>query len=805
MRCLFLGLLFFLTAVVLFAQNDVLSLGGTVLDSTAKPVGDVLVRLEQLTERRQWETTTQADGKFRFDKLSYGPYRITIHKDGYFDVPSEVRLESSQSLEFTLPEAERVKQEIDVVARPEPINPDPVNPQVTVNNEIVQNIVYAGRLNFVNALALMPGVVRDSNGQLHIHGSRVDQIRYQLDGMNLTDATAGGLAENIPLDAIESIDMDMAGYAAEFGKGSGGVVRVHSQFIGDKYRFNITDFVPGVDLRQRSVAEFSPRLLFSGPILRNKLWFMYSGSLRYVHNWVESLPRPNNQQRETLSDELLKLQWNLRESHVVSIDLIHNTEFYGNNGLSVVRPLPTTTNFIRRGTTLAVSERRIVGSKLLETMVQWTRSHDSDVAKGIELLEMRPQLWSGNFYSDSRGYVQRLHSAQSIAWQKEAVGLTHRFKLGGEFDYVTSDLHLDRRGFDLFNEAGNLRSSVRFAGPDFSALSNHEYGVFLQDRILLTHKLQVEPGIRYDREGLVGRNNVAPRLGLSYLPRGTLRSKITGGVGQFYDNVTFLNIQLTHLQRRYTTTFADGVPVVAAAPTDIRVNPDLRNPYSLHWNLAWENEWAPRWVSRVEYIQKAGRNDTRLAALPTPQGFDMVFNNSGKSDYRAVELTFDRPLRTNLRLLASYTYSNARARPSMSLDFPDPAVESLREAPVEWNTRHRFVSWGYFPLPSHLNASFSVEARSGFPFTAFDDLNHVIGAYNSNRLPNFFATNASLEKELPIPFGNRKRVGVRIGVTNLFNHFNPRFVDANIDSPNFMRFTDSSRRHFVARLRILKS
>jgi outer membrane receptor for ferrienterochelin and colicin len=649
----------------------------------------------------------------------------------------------------------------------------------------------------------MPGVIRDSSGDLHIQGSRTDQVRYQLDGMNLTDATAGGLAENIPLDAIESIDIDMAGYSDEFGKGSGGVVRLHSQLIGDKYKFNVTDFVPGIDFRERSIAEFSPRLLFSGPIVRNKLWFMYSGSLRYAHNWVESLPRPFNQQRQTLSDELLKLQWNVRESHVVSIDLIHNTEFYGNNGLSIIRPRGTTTNFVRRGTTLAVSERRVIGGKLLETMLQWTRSHDSDLAKGTAPLEIRPDLWTGNFYSDRRGYVQRWHAAQSIAWEREAAGLTHRFKLGGEFDNVNSTLQLDRRSFELFNNAGDLRSSVGFTGPNLAELSNHEYGAFLQDRVVFNRMLQVEGGLRYDRESLVDRNNLAPRLGFSFLPMGTNRSKITGGVGVFYDNITLLNIQMSQLQRRYTTTYTNGAPNAAAAPTDIRVSPDLANPRALHWNLSWANEWAPRWVSRIEYIQKDGIRDTRLAAVPTANGFDMVLNNSGKSDYRAVEFIVDRPLRTDLRVLASYTYSNAKARPSMSLDFPDPEVEFIRESPVEWNTTHRFLSWGYFPLPSQLYGSFSIEARSGFPYTTVDDLNHVIGGYNTNKMPAFVSVNASLEKQIPIPFGNGKRVAFRLGVTNLFNHFNPRTVDPNLDSPNFLRLSILLSWHFVLRRRIL--
>src|SRR2546426_621451 len=287
---LFSALLFFFV----FPQTDFLSLGGTVFDMEANAAANVYVRLEQPTEQKRWDTTTLTDGSFRFDRLSYGTYRLTIHKDGYFDVSAEVRLETSKTVEFTLAAAQKIEQEIDVVARPEPINPESVSSENTVNDEVIQNIPYTGRQNFLNALSLMPAVLRDGNGQLHILGSRADQIRYQLDGLNLTDATAGGLASNIPLDAIESVDMDLAGYSAEFGKGSGGAVRVHSQFIGDKYKFNATDFLPGVDFRERSIAEFSPRLLFSGPLLRNKVWFMYSGSLRYVHNWVENLPKPDN-------------------------------------------------------------------------------------------------------------------------------------------------------------------------------------------------------------------------------------------------------------------------------------------------------------------------------------------------------------------------------------------------------------------------------------------------------------------------------------------------------------------------------
>lgn len=800
---LFVAALFF---SFVMPQTDALFLSGVVFDTNAKPVGGIHVHLEEPTERKQWDLDTKPDGTFRFDRLAFGTYRVTIESEGYFATSTEVRLESSKTVEFTLAPTETVKQEVDVVARPEPINTDSVAPQNIVNDEVIQNIPYTGRQNFLNALALMPGVLRDNTDQIHIHGSRSDQIRYQLDGLYLTDAAAGGLGASVPIDAVESVDLDMTNYAAEFGKGSGGVVNVHSQFIGDKYRFNVTDFIPGWDFRQKSIAEFSPRLLFSGPLLQNKLWFMYSGTLRYIHSFLEELQTPANERTrtQTASDQLLKLQWNLKESHVLTLELIHNAEYQGNAGLSVVRPRETTTNFLRRGMTLGVSNRQVVRGKLFETTLQMTRRRDSNLAKGTQPLEARPQIWSGNFFTDSREHLRRFHGAQTVAWDKQAGGLMHRIKTGGEIDWVDSNIQLDRRPFKLFDENGNLKSLVTFAGPNFADVHNQEYGAFIQDRIVVNPKLQVELGIRYDRERVTGGNNTGPRAGFSFLPFGTPRAKVSGGMGLFYDNITLLNLQLPHLQRRFTTIYENGIPASAPAPTEVRVNPDLRNPRSVHWNAAWENQWAPRWVSRIEYIQKNGYDQVRLSAQTNPSGFDMVYNNSGKSDYRAVEISLDRPIRTNLRFLASYTYSNARARPSIAIDFPDPAVESLPVAPVDWNTPHRFVGWAYFPLPSHVSASFSIEARSGFPFTPVDDLNRIAGGYNDRKMPAYFVTNASVEKEIPIPFGSGKRMAFRVGVTNLFNQFNPRFVDANVNSPYYLSLSDSSSRHLSARVRILK-
>ena len=788
-------------SLLLLAADD-LTLSVNVIGNNGTAVHEAKVLLEHITTQRKWEISTPESGNVQFDRLPIGSYILRIVKEGYYTDDVELRLEASKVVDFTLVAMETRHDEVEVIARPEPINVDTVSTQQAVNDEVIQNLPYTGRRNFLNALTLMPGVLRDRYGGMHIHGSRSDQIRYQLDGINLTDPS-GGIASSIPIDAIESVDLDLSGYSAEFGKGSGGVVRVESKFVGDKVRWDLTDFVPGFNFRRHTVSDFSPRLLFSGPIVRRKAWFMYSGSLRYVRTFNEDLPDPFNRQNQTAADQLLKLQWNLGESHVLTMSLLNNSEYYGNLGLSHLRPLESTTNFLRRGTTSAVSNRNVVSGTLLETTVQWTHRRDSDLAKGTSMLLVRPTGWTGNFFADRRGRTDRFHGRQLASFERKWNNIVHRIKVGGEYDYVISDLNLDRRPFQLMDSGNTLELAIRFEGGNYAEIRNQEIGFFAQDRITLNSRLQMELGVRGDRETVVGRLNLAPRWAISYLPLGTDRSKVSAGIGLFFDNVALDNFQFPMMQRRLTTSFgSNGSVEEAPAPTAMHVASDLRNPYGVHWNAAWDHEWSPRWVSRINYIQKRGKHQTRLAALPTAGNFDLIFNSSGKSSYDAVELSVDRPIRTNLRVLASYTYSQAKSRPTLTMDFPDPSVELIDNALVDWNSRHRFLTWGYFPFFMRSAASYAIEARSGFPFSPIDQLGRMAGSYNGLSMPTFFVTNFSLEREIPFLLG--KRVAIRIGATNLFNRFNPRSVDPNVNSPTFLRLSDSSGRSFVGRIRLIK-
>src|SRR5262249_999061 len=151
-----------------------------------------------------------------------------------------------------------------------------------------------------------------------------------------------------------------------------------------------------------------------------------------------------------------------------------------------------------------------------------------------------------------------------------------------------------------------------------ASIRNYQLGVFAQDRVTLSRRIQFEAGIRADRESVAPGMNMGPRLAASFLPFGNDRSKITAGFGFLYDNIPLQNVEMARMERRLTTSVdANGNLAPVAAPTTMSVASDLRDPYSVHLNVSWENEWAPRWVSRINFIEKRGKHQTRLEAIPS--------------------------------------------------------------------------------------------------------------------------------------------------------------------------------------------
>jgi hypothetical protein len=92
-------------------------------------------------------------------------------------------------------------------------------------------------------------------------------------------------------------------------------------------------------------------------------------------------------------------------------------------------------------------------------------------------------------------------------------------------------------------------------------LTQRLYTGFVQDSIHVTENLNVDAGLRYDRQTLTdAKKNFEPRIGFGWHPRGDARTAIRGGYGMYYTQIQ------SNLIASYLVNGLDGLTTYTAVP-----------------------------------------------------------------------------------------------------------------------------------------------------------------------------------------------------------------------------------------------
>src|SRR5437762_6143442 len=93
--------LFLCLAATSWAQFTA-NIQGTVTDPSAAGVGQAKVAVENLSIDVTAETTTDADGSYRFLSLAPGPYKISVKATGFSKSETGFTLETNQNLNLPI-------------------------------------------------------------------------------------------------------------------------------------------------------------------------------------------------------------------------------------------------------------------------------------------------------------------------------------------------------------------------------------------------------------------------------------------------------------------------------------------------------------------------------------------------------------------------------------------------------------------------------------------------------------------------------------------------------------------------------
>jgi hypothetical protein len=134
--------------------------------------------------------------------------------------------------------------------------------------------------------------------------------------------------------------------------------------------------------------------------------------------------------------------------------------------------------------------------------------------------------------------------------------------------------------------------------------------------------------------------------------------------------------------------------------TLVTFDPELKLPYTLQWNAAWEQSLGRDQSLTATYVGNAGRRllvQRSLTLTPFNPNFTSVrlVTNDATSDYHSLQLQFQRRLSRGLQALVSYTWSKA-------IDVVSSDVNSslLLRGPADFDIRHSLAGALTYDIPA---------------------------------------------------------------------------------------------------------
>lgn len=211
-------LLVFLLPTMMFGSGKIT---GKVTDKETK---EALVGANVSIEGTTAGAATDIEGNYTILNVPAGVVTVKATFVGYAAVViSNVRVNNdlTTSLDFTLSSESVTLREVEIIAERPLVNKSATNAVRITTGEDIASLPVRG-IN--NVIALSPGVVLQDN-TVFIRGGRQDEVGFYLEGVPITNPMLGGRAVNIVQDAIEEIQVQAGGYAAEFGGANSGIIQ----------------------------------------------------------------------------------------------------------------------------------------------------------------------------------------------------------------------------------------------------------------------------------------------------------------------------------------------------------------------------------------------------------------------------------------------------------------------------------------------------------------------------------------------------------------------------------------------------
>ena len=202
-----------------FAQSNAGTVDGQVLDPSGAVIAQASVELRNPITKFSRKMVSDSNGRFHFTNVPPNPYHVAAVAPGFAakDVDVSVRSNLPVNVDITLAlEGGTTTVEVEA-AGATLVESIAISHSDVTEDTLAKLPIGSPGSGLSDAIAFTsPTVVRDSNGMFHSAGDH-SQTSYSIDGQNISDQQSKLFSTQIPVNAVQSMELITGSPSAEFG------------------------------------------------------------------------------------------------------------------------------------------------------------------------------------------------------------------------------------------------------------------------------------------------------------------------------------------------------------------------------------------------------------------------------------------------------------------------------------------------------------------------------------------------------------------------------------------------------------
>jgi hypothetical protein len=784
-------------------EGTVTTQGGTI------PLGGAGVGIRNASDVEIAAQATDADGRFRVSDLAPGPYRVAVSLEAFSSKIASVVVVEGRTVrvDFDLPVA-LVAPTVEVVAPAVTTTGGGLGQSEGIEGKDADVLAPGGGVS--GALRLLASVI-ELPGGLSIKGGRPSQAGMQIGSSMFTDPSLGLAHINLPGDAIESVSVLPNPYAVEYGRFSSGLVVIQTRRAGDKWKIRLNSLDPAFrteryhDWKVVGIQSVNPRVEVGGPLIKDRLWLEQTAQYRYSTDEVPSLP-PDQRRTTNAISSFTRIDANLSSQH----SLIVTTGFFPGittyASLGTFTPPPATVDVRDNVYHVAATERAVWNTRLLsETSFQVDQYRTSVSPQGSAPMILRPEGADpeGNFFNTQERNPLAFQFIQAVSSSFEGPLGQHVVK--GGVDVISS--HYSGTSVSkpvlIYRQDGTLTRRLDFSSPTDQDVRSTDVALFVQDRVQPSMRWFFEGGARLDRDGILARWNLTPRLGAAVLLNATGTSVLRGGFGLFFERTPSVAGAFKQFETTTDTRFAaDGVtPLGPPVAFPHVVAPDVLTARSATWDVSYDYRVNTQWSIHASVLEREGAHELLVEPLQAGGVGQLLLSSAGRSQYRNVEFGFQYTTAA-AELNVTYARSMARSDYNAFSNYFDamlqPVIEPNAYAPASTDVPNRLFARGHVLVTPRWLLLGTFDWRTGVPYSAVNEALEFVGPRNELRFPYHLLVDFGVEHRFKV---GKFQPWIGIIANNVFDFFLPSDVQNNLGSPAFGALYNSPYRQLRLQIR----